>query len=471
MPGSTSLATHLAPAALAAVLAAGCAPSQPPPHVVFVLSDALRASSLGCYGYRQPTSPTIDALAREGVLFEQAIAVGGNTSTVVPALFTGHYPFFEYRDPWTAAPFGMDRFRRRPGGPGLPLAMTTLAERLSAAGYQTAAFFTNPYLKRQFAMNQGFDRYRFLHGDRNLPYRRAERVTRQVLDYLATVDWTRPSFLYVHFMDTHGPYRRPDPPFTEAAGAALSPDAHRQAWTSWGRLRQVRPADHAAELAYMTASYESGIRHVDDAVGAILGFYRDHSLAERTLFVFTADHGDEFLEHGATSHTGTLFEEIVHVPLIVRAPGGQRNARAPELVRNFDVTATLLDYAGLASTAAGLDARSLRPLLQGRRGAGAATVFASFPWIRMLRTERYKLLRDADGGESLYDLATDPRESSNLAASQDAEVRRTHAALARRLDRMVERLRAEGEGAALPAAPAPLDEATRSELRALGYLD
>jgi arylsulfatase A-like enzyme len=221
----------------------------------------------------------------------------------------------------------------------------------------------------------------------------------------------------------------------------------------------------------MTAVYDASIRRADRAVGRIAGFFQDRQLSEQTLFIVTADHGEEFLEHGGTLHTGTLFEELVQVPLIVRAPGGPRGVRRPELVRSFDVTPTILDYAGIAPAARPMEARSFRPALAGGRFNGPREVYAGFPSRRMLRTERYKLLRYRDGREALYDLRRDPREEHDLATSGDDGVRRVHASLAERLDETVARLRAQGASRGSAPAGGSVDEATREQLKALGYID
>jgi arylsulfatase A-like enzyme len=239
---------------------------------------------------------------------------------------------------------------------------------------------------------------------------------------------------------------------------------------SWANLSQARPGEHERLRQYMTAVYDESIRRADRAVGRILSFLQDRQLTEKTLFIVTADHGDEFLEHGGTLHTGTLFEELVHVPLIVRVPGAPRGVRRPELVRSFDVTPTILDYAGIATAARHMDARSFRPALAGGRLDEPREAYAGFPSRRMLRTDRYKLLRYRDGREALYDLVRDPGEEHDLAGSEDDGIRRVRASLAERLDKTVARLRAQGTSRSAPSGEA-VDEATREQLRALGYID
>ena len=438
------------------------------PHVVLIVLDALRARNLGCYGYAGGTSPEIDGIARQGVLFEQAIAVGGNTTTSIPALFTGHYPFFESSDTWGEAPFGMDRFRETPGTIGLPESMTTLAEYLSGAGYQTAGFVTNPYLKSEFHMQQGFDHYEEIFDEQGARGR-AGQVVRRVIQHVSNLDWSRPTFLYLHFMDSHGPYRPPDKSVRTSVPRAAEA-SHSKMLRSWEKLSRTNPAEQERLYQYVTAAYDSAIRAVDHAVGRVFRHLRDQELVEKTLFIVTADHGDEFLEHGGTLHKGTLFEELVHVPLIVRVPGGPRGVRRPELVRSFDITPTILDYAGVASAARHMEARSFRAALGSGHFDGPLEAYAGFPWIRMLRTDRYKLLRSKEGSDSFYDLRRDPREEHDLAQSGDEEIQRAHAFLAMRLDQTVARLRAQGASRGKVPGGGTVDEVTREQLKALGYV-
>jgi arylsulfatase A-like enzyme len=449
---------------------AACRPEAPrPPHIVLVMVDTLRAKNLGAYGYGRPTSPSLDRLAGDGALFENAIAVGGNTTTSMAGVFTGHYPFFEFGEPWSEASYyGLERFRRRPGL-GIPRAMTTVAEHLSSAGYQTAAFITNPYLKSTFSMHQGFDRYEEMLGSTGFSPASAEQVLEHARRHLAGVDWQRPTFLYLHFMDVHGPYRAPNPAVVGDLPETYGRVRHHELWQAWESLANADVATHGFEREYMLASYDSGIRHVDDAVGRLLQDYEDRGLLEKTLFMVTADHGEEFLEHRGTGHKGTLFDEIVHVPLIVRAPGGSRGVRRRELVRNFDVAATLLDYAGITAATAAMDARSFRPLLEGRPFDGTKTAYAGFPGIRMIRTDRHKLLRRQDGSEIFYDLSQDPAEAAGQPPSQDAAAQVARLALGEAMDETARGLEGDGASKREPSEAITLDETTRAQLKALGY--
>lgn len=456
--------------ALPALGLLACGPSVPPPaaarpNLVLIVADALRRSNVSFLGYSRETTPHLDVLASEGYVFEQAIAVGGNTPTVMSALMTGRYPFFGFDEEWTGASFGMRRFYADSSEAGLPRNLATLAERLQAAGYTTAGFITNPYLKQEFDFHRGFDRYGEIFRDRGIPYGRGEEVSGAAIDFLRSRPTGRPFFVYLHYMDTHGPYWPPTP-----YRARFAVDGHEvtdlsAAWPRWEKQQYVDEADAAALAEGMSSLYDGAIAYVDDCIGQVVGALAETGSLGDTVIAFTADHGDEFLEHGGTTHKGTLYEELVRVPLMIRIPG-RTGGRISDLVRNFDLTPTLLETAGVELSEQEMDAVSLLPLIDGKTASLRLTAYAGFPTIRMLRSPRYKLLHFRDGRRELYDLRGDPGERRNLypGAAGSAPAASLEAVMAR----MVASL-----GAARPgeAAATPLDRETEEQLRALGYLN
>jgi arylsulfatase A-like enzyme len=230
----------------------------------------------------------------------------------------------------------------------------------------------------------------------------------------------------------------------------------------------------------MRGNCDCELRYADELIGRLLAVLgREHG--EDTIVVITSDHGDEFLEHGGTTHKGTLYEELVRIPLVMRLPGSGPE-RIDALVRSFDVFPTLLDYCGVGVRPAGLDAVSLRPLLDGRSGTLDLWAYANFPAetspqrplpARMVRTDHYKLIvHDGVVGSEpeLYDLTADPAELDNIHDSAPEIVGELEA----RLGEVTAKLAGEGgagEGATGDGAAAPLDPETEDQLRSLGYLD
>jgi arylsulfatase len=471
----TSFSVATTVALLAAL--AGCSRSRPP-NIVLIVVDTLRADSLSCYGYGRPISPNIDSLAEEGVVFPQAFAVGSNTSTSMAALMTGRLPFYRDGDPSCRAGdcavpwdertwFGMQRFDA-PGEIGLPRDLDTLAKLLERRGYATAGYVTNILLKTKYKFNEGFETYEepFLQ-DCSVVTAAAKRWLRR------RAGDASPFFLFLHYIDPHAPYLAPVA-YRQRVGFRRTGVADEQLFAGpavkHGVNRGVAGFGSAAFREHLKGLYDAEILYTDECVGRVLAYLRRQPYYGNTLVVFLSDHGEEFLEHGDTGHPGRFYDEHIRVPLIIRVPGGLP-ARPNALVRQFDVMPTLLEFAGVPPPR-GIDAVSLRPLLEGKVDSLGLAVYANFPFPRtrrMYRTERYKLMVDVKSPEAteLFDLSEDPAEGRNLyRGPSDPRA----ASLRRAMDAVVAKLAREGRARASSEEPVELDPETREQLRALGYI-
>ena len=437
------------------------------PDIILVSIDSLRPDHLGSYGYARDTSPTLDALAAAGARFTTATSSTSWTLPAHAALFTGLHD----------ATHGLS-------SDGLRLAdeHVTLAEALRDAGWRTAGFFGGPYLHPAFGLAQGFDFYQSCmtrladdvpegelraqalggataHADVTGP-----RLLEEVERWLATLD-EAPFFLFLHLWDVHYDYI-PPPGYAER----FDPD-YTGRLTGVGMFHDpaVRAGMDPRDLAHLVALYDGEIRYTDEVLGRVLdGLDRRGRLAN-ALVVVTADHGEEFFEHGGKAHRRSLFEEVVRVPLVVRWPGRIEAGRVIEApVRLVDVMPTLLALAG-ASLPVAVQGRDLGPLLRGEElPPEPALLDLRFHrrHLRALRTAERKLVSDVRGRSLLFDLVRDPREAHPLRA-------RDAVAQARReLDRTLEAARGFRDGlASRGALRIPLDPAMRERLEALGYLD
>ncbi|UCH33914.1 MAG: sulfatase, partial [Armatimonadota bacterium] len=381
----------------------------PRPNVIVIVVDALRADHLGCYGYQRPTSPNIDALAREGTLFEDATSQAPWTLPSMSSFMTGLYPSAHgagsYRtseDKWTWI--------------GLPQRAVTLAEQLSAAGYRTASFVTVPFVSTHFGHHQGFQ-----HMDESLLDEpesavTSARVSDNVIAWLRH-NRTRPLFIYAHYFDPHHPYM-PQPKYDYTGGykGRFPPTM------SHDEL-QVAARDMTTEdVAYFEALYDGEISFTDEQIGRVLAELRRLGIADRTLVILTADHGEEFREHRAVAHGLTVFRPALRVPLIMACPGrvppGKRVATAVQLT---DVYPTVLDMCRLAAPG-GLHGRSLARLMAGHRWTPRSILSEAWVhwehdhWIHMtaLRRGRFKLIMENDVPRYFFDLGDDPKEERNL---------------------------------------------------------
>lgn len=422
------------------------------PNVLFILVDTLRADHLTAYGYRRSTSPAIQAeLADRGVVVETAYSQAPWTVPSVASLLTGQYPGEVLSGP-------LESFV-------VPAEADTMAERFQAMGYQTAAIYGNFVLRDANGFGQGFET-RFTPpavAESNLLH--ADTVNRRALPWLRAHQHD-PFFLYVHYMDPHDPYNSPDlvdgrSPFFPDYRGNLS-----GLWIHGLYTGGLKLTDPERDLTHIQALYDSEIRHVDRAVEELLATL-EPEVAANTLIVLTADHGEEFLDHGGWKHGQTLYQEQIHVPLIFRwdhrFPAGRRLSGSVQLL---DLLPTLLAATG-SEALPQWQGINLLPALEGTtalpRRAAFAQHLASGPLRAAVVVEGKKLMlfnreetfepanaliehlwrldRDRMARQELYDLESDPGERSNLAMQRPELAAVLEAALAHPLDRALSGLR------------------------------
>jgi arylsulfatase A-like enzyme len=424
------------------------------PSVIVVLVDTLRADRLGCYGAPETPSPTLDALAAKGVLFEHAVAQSSWTMPSVASLMSGLHP--RSHGAWGSR---TNRDQDDATGQLLAHAANTWAEAAAHAGITTIGVSANPLVSRETNLAQGFETFVELPWDaegRN--WAPASAVNDAFLRWLAANPGVRFA-AHLQYMEPHDPYTPANAP---PAGAGVrAPIA-----AGWVRdlANQVNwrtaPPLPAAEIAHLRTLYDAEIRTWDAELARLLAGLDTLGVRGSTLVVVTADHGEEFQEHGRLTHGSHLYEETVHVPLVVAGPG-IRPARRADLAQGIDLFPTLAARLGLP----------LPPGLPGRdllAGGAAGPVFSETvrgiapdgSRIELLaaRRGRWKLVRTpALDRTELYDLAEDPGEQQNRwgEAPEGAELAALLAAF---------------QASAAPAPPADGgDPAFHEKLRALGY--
>lgn len=444
------------------------------PNILLVSIDSLRADHLGAYGYPRDTSPTIDGLAREGVLFEHAISSAPWTVPAHMTLLTGLPPEVH----------GVESRRER-----LSPDAVTLAEVLQDAGYTTAGFVSGPTVMRRYGFDQGFASY-----DESMVEEKPAliggvvtspglvRLVDAFLTRWHDGDRTQPFFVFLHMWDVHYDYvppedyaRRFDPDYT---GDLDGRDFERNPRLTAG----MDPRD----LQHLVALYDGEIRYTDDHLAQIVGRLRALGLLDDTIVVVTSDHGDEFFEHGQKGHAKTLYDEVLRVPLVVRYP--QRIApgrRVEAQVRAMDVAPTILGLAGVPATPGfgtiGLAPEhrfvDLTPYVAGSSPTApfpALPAFSTTRWLggrqTALRTADAKLIRYKPplrnrAGTELFDLDVDPGERTNLDGSPPGKP--LLATLAPRLEDWTSDAGRQTK-LAVGLAPSPRHEA---RLRALGYVE
>lgn len=453
-----------APVASAAVPSAGPVPVEPAasarPDIVVYVIDCLRADHVGAFGYHRPTSPRIDAFAAGATVFLDAQAASSWTRPAVASIFTGLMP----GEHGTQAP-----------DDALAPEVDTLAEQLRAAGYQTAGIITNGNLASQFGIGQGFDTYLHLKEDpaRSTYHVGADELGARAREWLDERDPARPFFLYLHATDPHGPYAPPQPFASRFAAGVEDPRLRTLDFLlDLGKAKLSNPEQYRQSLIDL---YDAEVAFTDEQFGHLLDDLTQRRLLDDAIVVLVADHGEEFYDHGWWEHGKTLFREQLHVPLVIRFPGGLgAGVRVESPVHQVDILPTLLAAGGLRPSApvVGIDLAALataadsaafdRPLRaelarDGRR-------------IQALFSDRWKLITDLSGATGpegrrarpmLFDRREDPREQDNLY-------------LRRPVLAGFFRLQLEAALAAVTPAAKPtgakIDEEMEANLRALGYI-
>jgi arylsulfatase A-like enzyme len=410
------------------------------PNVVWIVVDTLRADHLGAYGYPGDTTPNIDTLAADASLFEQAFAQSSWTRPSVATLLTGLLP---------QSHTALGR------GDALPTDAVTIAERLSRLGYRTAGFVTNTNVAAEFGFSQGFQTYELLLDEDGKLYAPAERVFARALDWLREARG-EPFFLYVHATDPHDPYT-PHRGGTESLGSTDFMEA-----LEAGRI----PSEQTTRDS-LIALYDGKIRHLDRELGKFLEEMKRGGRYQDAMIVLVSDHGEEFEDHGWWRHGKTLYQEQLHVPLLIKWPNGfAAGVRVPDVVQQIDLVPTVLDRVG-AAPGDDLPGRSLHRLLASKaesepavwsylRSDGREVESVTYRGRKLVRT----LVYDREvAAFALFDLARDRSETRNLV---DAD--RTAFEFLEVL------LRRSSPGPDLAPQPAAIDETTRRRLEAMGYL-
>lgn len=397
-------------------------PPEAPPNIIFISIDTLRADHLGCYGYERDTSPGIDALAKESVRFDHAFSQSSWTLPSHMSMMTSQYPHVH----------GVETGRKP-----LPDSAVTLAEVLSSSGYYTAAFVSWVYVDSRYGFSQGFDAFKELIPPKN----KVDSSTKwsfkakQVAD--AAIEWVEkpnrgetPFFLFVHFFDPHIDYAPPD-----GYDKMFDPDYAGPAQGTFQWLKTYIKGIHRVpnkiaprDLEHVKALYDGEIRYTDLHIKRLLDAVDKHVGLDNCLVVLTSDHGEEFFDHGSMEgHQWTLYDEIIHVPLIIRFPQHRHAGKVvSDPVELIDIAPTIIDFA-CAEAPPNFEGRSLRPLATSPPDA-ERLVFAEtrrHTVRQSIRGPRYKLIHtDPTGtnargipivsGYQLFDLEADPGEQKNI---------------------------------------------------------
>jgi arylsulfatase A-like enzyme len=439
-------------------------------NVILLTVDTLRIDALSCYDSKSVSTPHIDRLARDGILFKNAISPAPWTLPSISSIMTGLSPSIHLATRMNSQ---------------LPNNLLTLAERMRDAGYFTAAIVSNGFLSPQSNVSQGFLEYdffprypignslgvkllRWILPNEFMSDASTSDITELAIRWLES-NHERDFFLWIHYYDPHIPYSPPadflpkgEPP--PAIGTSFS-----EPW----QIRGGNFTPSLAERRWIEGLYHGEVRYVDENIGRLLDTLKRLGLYDSSLIIFTSDHGEEFWEHGGYEHGHSLYNEVLRVPLIIKPPMSNSYMEINKAVSTLSITPTVLDLCGIEHRGDYFSAASLSPLWGknpndfGEKPIMStgllyyedreSVVFHGLKYIRSLVT----------GKEELYDLTRDPEERVSISDSSPDKVERARTIL-REYDRVAKEVR-NGNNISSPKGTR-FDEETKKNLKALGYI-
>jgi arylsulfatase A-like enzyme len=391
--------------ALALILLPACSRGGRP-NVLLVVIDTVRADHVHCYGYERQTTPCLDSLAASGTMYASCQAQSSWTLPAFASIFTGISPRAHGAGWRDGLFFGLDG------------RLSTLPVFMNDNGYATSGFFNVIFLSEDFGFHRGFDHFDCQGFANRGSTRRADGTAG---DFLAWLDGNgdTPFFAVVHFYDPHMRYDPPSPwsdMFTD--GGYTGPYD-----SSWGGVEQLIAVNSGADtippdgLANLTALYDGEIAFADAGLDSLLSGLRRRGLSDRTVVIVMADHGEEFLEHGRIEHGASLFQETVHVPLVVSGPGVPAGRVDSTLCSQMDIFPTVASLCGLEPPR-GMEGRPLLPEPpEGRSVPASGVLWAEGDQASVVEGTRKTVWHPIDGSAESYDLSTDPLEIEPLEPS------------------------------------------------------
>ena len=372
-------------------------------NIILISIDTLCASHLGCYGYKRPTTPTLDKFASEGMLFEDVSTPSPWTLPAHASLLTGLYP---------------NRNGMKSHYDSLPADVVTWAEVLREHGYLTAAIVNSLNLSKRHGFERGFDDFTYVK--EILKLAEPTKVESKAHEWLSKHNG-KPFFLFLHYYDVHSDYHslpRYEEQFVRPY-QGITDGSTRQLLLFRKNMFSLDDDDakHLIDL------YDAGIRQMDDGMARLFALLEKKDMLDNTLIIVTTDHGEEFLEHGGVLHGRTQFQEVIRVPLLIRGPGLPHSKRLRYITSLVDVMPTILTLQGI-SPPASLDGINLCPLWQKSNAQlPQRYIFSEADHNntindikRAIRHLQYKLHYDRLSKEvQLYDLSDDPQEKVDVA--------------------------------------------------------
>ncbi|MFH1622512.1 MAG: sulfatase [Candidatus Omnitrophota bacterium] len=436
------------------------------PNVILIMADALRFDHLGCYGYSRSTTPNIDKLAAKGVVFDQAFVMAPTTMASTASVLTSLYP--RQHQAWN--------MHGEEGVKGINDCLVTLSEILKDNGYKTIGIVSNGHLDSAFGFGQGFDEYyetwKFPGADNFLAD--AKHTTEIIVPWIKKNSQDN-FFIFLFFIDPHDPYE-PSPAFNKFQNdyngqlKDLGDGMH----SYLNKVILGKASLNTEDIDYLEALYDGEIAYWDWHVSKIIEALEDSNILDNTIIIITSDHGEEFSDHGGVFHGYAIYNEHLHVPLIISGPQlSKAKSRVSSVVRSIDIMPTIFDLLNIEKTE-GIMGKSLLPLLESGSTQKDRLFFSEMHLkgaygknvhLLSLLKDDWKLIFDLQHNRyEMYDLSNDPGEKNNLAASNTDKLKQLSKVLSEfaSLKSLV-----EGFG---QKEPRQVEQSAIENLKSLGYI-
>jgi len=414
------------------------------PNIILISIDALRADHLGCYGYHRNTSPNIDQLAREGLLFKNCFSQACSTLASHTSIFLSQYP-------WTHKITGS---KKKVGKSSV-----TLAEILKNRDYITGGFAGGGFISSAYGLGRGFD---FLFAKPST-WRTLEFHKDNLFRWLEKVKDKR-FFLFLHTYDVHSPY---DPPMPYRA-LYIGDYSDQRCLNKLVDYELTALNVSPEEIDYIIALYDAGINYLDDEIGELVKELKKLNIFNNSVIIISADHGERLGERrGVFGHGGKASRIVSHIPLIMRVPGITQGKVIEEIVESIDITATIMDILDIFLPE-GMQGKSLLPLIKGCASGGNFIAYTSdggekADLSRAIRTKEWTYIMNQNGPDELYDRINDPKEQNNIIEKRPM--------IAQKLkEELKDFIVLTGEAKPQVAEEVHIDEELKKQLKSLGYL-
>ncbi|MBA7465098.1 2,3-bisphosphoglycerate-independent phosphoglycerate mutase [subsurface metagenome] len=425
------------------------------PNIILISIDALRADHLSCYGYHRNTSPNIDRLASQGILFKNGFSQATWTLASHTSIFLSQYVWRHN--------VNSSHTKKR-----LPDPCTTLAEILKNENYATAAFTGGGIMSSKYGFNQGFEIYDDGPPGRRRHYEISSHIDK-LLSWLESVR-NRKFFLFIHTYDVHSPYNPPSPYFDLYTNGYSKGKALKTSEGIIATFETDASKFTPEEIDYITAVYDGGINYVDDQLGKIFEKLDQLGIDDNTIIIVTADHGEAFKEHGKLAHCHKPYIEEIHVPLIMRGPGIPKNRIYENFVQHIDIVPTILEILNIPQRKE-MQGKSLLPLMNNCEiekdfktySFGQDRNKPQQSFSMSIRTKEWTYIMNQNGPDELYDRINDPKEQNNIIEKRPL--------IAQKLKKELEDfIILTSEGKPRVAEKVDIDEELKEQLKSLGYL-